>query len=115
MATTTTTSTSSKPGPASAAAKGATEYFETMRTQFTTAVKQSQQLMLDTLSSFTDVASKIAPSLPALPSLPSVPFVPTSAEVTEYVAAGFDIAAELLASQRDFTTALIAKLAAPVA
>jgi hypothetical protein len=88
----------------------ATEYLDTMTSQFTSAVKQSQQLVLDSITSWTDAAAKIAPSLPSLPSLPAIPFVPTSAEVAEYVSASFDIAAELLASQREFATALLAKL-----
>jgi hypothetical protein len=101
MATTTKTA---------AAPKAATEYLDTMKTQFSSAVKQSQQLVLDSIGSFTDAAAKLAPSLPALPAVPSLPFVPSSAEVAEYVSAGFDIAAEVLANQREFATALLAKL-----
>ena len=101
MATTTKSAT---------APKAATEYLDTMKTQFTSAVKQSQQLVLDSIGSWADAASKLAPSLPALPTLPSMPFVPSSAEVAEYVSAGFDIASELLANQREFATALLAKL-----
>jgi hypothetical protein len=104
MATTTT-----KTGPA-AAPKAATEYLDTMKSQFTSAVKQSQQLVLDSIGSWTEAAAKLAPSLPALPSMPAIPFVPSSAEVAEYVSAGFDIASELLANQREFATALLAKL-----
>jgi hypothetical protein len=98
--------TTTKSAP-SAATKAANDYLDTVRSQLTSVVKQSQQLVLDTVGSLADAAGK----LPALPSLPSLPFVPTSAEVTEYVSAGFDIAAELLASQREFATALVAKLA----
>jgi hypothetical protein len=98
--------TTTKPG----SPKAATEYLDAVKSQFTSAVKQSQQLVLDSIGSWTEAAAKLAPSLPSLPSLPSVPFVPTSAEVAEYVNAGFDIASELLANQREFATALIAKL-----
>ncbi len=90
--------------------KAATEYLDTVKSQFTSAVKQSQQLVLDSIGSWTDAAAKLAPALPAVPSLPSIPFVPTSTEVAEYVSAGFDIASELLANQREFATALLAKL-----
>jgi hypothetical protein len=107
MATATT-----KTGPA-AGPKAATEYLDTMKTQFTSAVKQSQQLVLDSIGSWTEAAAKLAPSMPAMPSLPSLPFVPSSTEVVEYVSAGFDIASELLANQREFATALLAKLTPP--
>jgi hypothetical protein len=102
--------TTAKSGPSapSAATKAANDYLDTVRSQLTSVVKQSQQLVLDTVGSLTEAAGKLTPSLPSLPSLP---FVPTSAEVSEYVSAGFDIAAELLASQREFATALVAKLA----
>ncbi len=101
MATTTKTA---------AAPKAATEYLDSVKTQLTSAVKQSQQLVLDSIGSWTDAAAKIAPALPALPAVPSLPFVPSSTEVAEYVSAGFDIAAEMLANQREFATALLAKL-----
>jgi hypothetical protein len=93
-----------------AAPKAATEYLDSVKTQLTSAVKQSQQRVLDSIGSWTVAAAKLAPSVPSLPSLPSVPFVPTSTEVAEYVSAGFDIASELLANQREFATALLAKL-----
>ena len=99
--------TTTKPGPSP---KAAAEYLDTMKTQFTSAVKQSQQLVLDSITSFTEAAAKLAPSMPTMPSMPSLPFVPSSTEITEYLNAGFDIAAELLANQREFATALIGKL-----
>jgi hypothetical protein len=95
---------------ATATPKAATEYLDSMKSQFTSAVKQSQQLVLDSITSLTEAAAKLAPSVPSLPSLPSIPFVPSPAELNEYVSAGFDIASELLANQREFASALIAKL-----
>jgi hypothetical protein len=77
------------------------------REQVLSTVKQGQQLSIDAAQSWVKAVSVI--SVPDLPKIPGVPSVPNIEVVTKF---GFDLAAELLSSQRDFALQLV-KILAP--
>ena len=68
------------------------------------SVRQAQQFTLDAVSTWVDVMSKLAPELP------SVPFVPARSEVAEGLGTFFEMAEELLESQRKFALDLVGVL-----
>ncbi|HYO04168.1 MAG TPA: hypothetical protein VET27_20775 [Mycobacterium sp.] len=68
--------------------------------QMVSAVKQSQNLALDSARAFAAACSSMPVNPSAIPGMGSLPDVPA---VTAY---GFDLAAELLAAQKDFAMAL---------
>ena len=68
------------------------------------SVKQAQQFTLDAVSTWVDVMSKLAPELP------TVPFLPARSEVVEGVGTFFEMAEELLESQRKFAVDLVGVL-----
>lgn len=68
--------------------------------QFLSAVKQSQGLVLD-------AAKTVADALPAVPSgVSEAPVLSTLPDFPAFVAYGFDLAAELLAVQKEFVVTL---------
>ena len=72
--------------------------------QLVSAVKQSQNLALDSARAFAEACSSL-PAMPAtIPGMSALPDVPA---VTAY---GFDLAAELLDAQKDFAVNLAATL-----
>jgi hypothetical protein len=68
--------------------------------QLVSAVKQSQSLALDAARTFAGAWSSVPSSLSESPIAAALPDVPA---VTAY---GFDLAAELLAAQKDFALTL---------
>jgi hypothetical protein len=72
--------------------------------QLVSAVKQSQSLALDAARTFAGAWSSVPSSLSESPIAAALPDVPA---VTAY---GFDLAAELLAAQKDFALALATTL-----
>jgi hypothetical protein len=72
--------------------------------QLVSAVKQSQSLALDAARTFTGAWSSVPSSLSEIPNVVAFPNAPT---VTAY---GFDLAAELLAAQKDFAVTLATTL-----
>jgi hypothetical protein len=72
--------------------------------QLVTAVKQSQSLALDVARVFAGAWSSVPSSLPDNPIAAALPDVPA---ITAY---GFDLAAELLAAQKDFAVTLTTTL-----
>jgi hypothetical protein len=72
--------------------------------QLVSAVKQSQGLALDAARAFAGAWSSVPSSLP---QIPNVVALPDAATATAY---GFDLAAELLAAQKDFAVTLAATL-----
>ena len=72
--------------------------------QLVSAVKQSQSLALDAARAFTGTWSSVPSSLSESPIAAALPDVPA---ITAY---GFDLAAELLAAQKDFAVALATTL-----
>lgn len=72
--------------------------------QLVAAVKQSQGLALDAARAYAGAWSSVPSHLSELPKGAALPDVPT---VTAY---GFDLAAELLAAQKDFAVKLAATL-----
>jgi len=72
--------------------------------QLVTAVKQSQSLALDVARAFAGAWSSVPSSLPENPIAAALPDVPA---ITAY---SFDLAAELLAAQKDFAVTLATTL-----
>ena len=72
--------------------------------QLVSAVKQSQSLALDAARTFAGAWSSVPSSLSEIPNVVPLPDVPA---VTAY---GFDLAAELLAAQKDFAVTLATTL-----
>ena len=72
--------------------------------QLVSAVKQSQSLALDAARAFTGTWSSVPSSLSESPIAAALPDVPA---ITAY---GFDLAAELLAAQKDFAVTLATTL-----
>ena len=78
-----------------------------MREQLLATVQQGQQLSIDAAETWVKAVSVIpVPDLNAVPGLPTVPGVEDMTTFT------FDLAADLLSSQRDFALAL-AKVLVP--
>jgi len=73
--------------------------------QLVSAVKQSQSLALDAARTVAGAWSLVPSTVSELPTVVPIPDLPT---VTAY---GFDLAAELLAAQKDFTLTLATTLA----
>ncbi|MDT5332295.1 MAG: hypothetical protein QOF31_3592 [Mycobacterium sp.] len=72
--------------------------------QLVSAVKQSQNLALDAARAFAGAWSSVPFSLSEIPNVAALPDAPT---VTAY---SFDLAAELLAAQKDFALTLATTL-----
>jgi hypothetical protein len=71
--------------------------------QLVSAVKQSQSLALDAARTFAEAWSSVPSSLSEIPKVA----LPDAPAVTAY---GFDLAAELLAAQKDFAVTLATTL-----
>jgi hypothetical protein len=71
--------------------------------QLVSAVKQSQSLALDAARAYAAAWS----SVPLLPEIPKAAVLPDAPTVTAY---GFDLAAELLAAQKNFAVTLATTL-----
>ncbi|MDI3313135.1 MAG: hypothetical protein QJR12_02260 [Mycobacterium sp.] len=69
--------------------------------QWVSVVKQSQSVALDVTRRFTEKLPQVPSSLSELPAKAGLPDVPAVA------AYGFDLAAELLAAQKDFAVSLL--------
>jgi hypothetical protein len=98
---TTTTPTSPK---AKATVPKTAELSAAIREDVIASVKQAQQFTLDAMSTWVDVIGKVAPELP------TVPFVPARSDVVEGVGTFFEMAGELLESQRKFALDLVGVL-----
>ena len=72
--------------------------------QLVAAVKQSQGLALDAARAYAKAWSSVPSQLSEIPKVAALPDVPTA---TAY---GFDLAAELLAAQKDFALTLATTL-----
>lgn len=75
--------------------------------QLVSAVKQSQSLALDVARAFADALPPVPSRLSEAPTVVGVPDVPA---VTAY---GYDLAAALLAAQKDFAVTLAKTFAPP--
>jgi hypothetical protein len=79
------------------------DYLDTVKKlneQLISTVKESQSAVLEAARSFAD-------ALPAVPSnLPKVPGIVALPDVEAVTSYGFDLAAELLAAQKDFVVSL---------
>ena len=67
--------------------------------QLVTSVKEGHQLTVD-------AAAKLTKAVSALP-LPSLAGVPATPDITAFSTFGFDLAANLLQAQRDFTLSML--------
>ena len=72
--------------------------------QLVSAVKQSQSLALDAARAYAAAWTSVPSHLPEIPKVAVLPDAPTA---TAY---GFDLAAELLAAQKDFAVTLATTL-----
>jgi hypothetical protein len=77
------------------------EFAQKIREQVLSGVKQGQQLSVDAAQAWVKAVA-VLPT-PDLPKLPGVPALPS---VQAYSKFGFDVAADLLNAQRDFTLQL---------
>jgi hypothetical protein len=79
------------------------DYLDTVKKlneQLISTVKESQSAVLE-------AARTVADALPAMPSnLPKVPSIVALPDVEAVTSYGFDLAAELLAAQKDFVVSL---------
>jgi len=99
--TRTTTNNSTRP---KAAGANPAEYTAAVRDEIIASVKQAQQITLDAVTNWVDVVAKLVPELPAFP------YAPERATVVENLGSAFEMAEELLASQRKFATDLVSAL-----
>ncbi len=90
-------------GPNASATKTA-EFSAAVRDEVIASVKQSQQFTLAAMTTWFDVIGKVVPELPALP------FVPVPSDIVEGLGTVFEVAEELLASQRKFASDLVSAL-----
>ncbi len=85
------------------------EFAQKIREQLLTTVQQGQQFSIDAAQSWVKAVSAIpVPELPAIPGIPALPAVPGVEATTKFA---FDVAADLLTAQRDFTQQLVGVLA----
>jgi hypothetical protein len=78
-----------------------TDIAEKFREQLVSGLQQTQKLSVDAAKGWVKAVSVLAvPDLPTIPGLPATPDMGTAAK---YV---FDVAADLLAAQRDFALEL---------
>ncbi len=68
------------------------------------SASQAQSFTLDVLTTWVDVIGKVVPRFPGFP------FVPARSDVVEGLGAVFEVAEELLASQRKFASDLVSVL-----
>ncbi len=72
-----------------------------IREQLISSVQQSQKLSVDAVQTWVKAVSVLpVPDLPAIPGVPAMPGVEAATRYT------FDVAADLLNAQRDFTLQL---------
>jgi hypothetical protein len=79
------------------------EYLDTVKKlneQLISTVKESQSAVLDAARTFADALPTVPSTLPKVPRIDALPDVEA---ITSY---GFDLAAELLAAQKDFVVSL---------
>ena len=78
-----------------------------IREQMISTVKQSQQLLLDAAETWVKAVSVLpVPDLPAIPGISAIPGMEAATKFT------FDVAADLLNSQRDYALQLAKVLVA---
>ena len=75
-----------------------------IREQFLTGLRQSQQFALEATKGWADLLGK---AMPAAPAIPAVPGAPTAADVHDAVAASFSLLQELVSSQQAFVEQLL--------
>lgn len=74
------------------------DFAKKIREQLVSTVQQGQQLSVDAVQTWVKAVSVLP--VPDLPKVPGVPALPGVEAVTVYA---FDVAADLLNAQRDFT------------
>ena len=84
-----------------------TELTETAQEQTLTAVRQSQQIVVDAVRTWADAVEK------AVPAVPSVPFADELPTPRQLVESSFKFAEQLLKAQREFAEQML-DAAAPV-
>jgi hypothetical protein len=84
-----------------------TELTQTAQEQTLAAVRQSQQIVVDAVRTWTEAVAKAVPAIPALPFAEELP------PLQESVASSFAFAEQLLKAQREFAEQVL-EAAAPV-
>ena len=85
------------------------ETAQKIREQLLTTVQQGQQLSVDAAETWAKAVSALpVKHLPDLPKIPGVPTIPSLEAATTFT---FDVAADLLNAQREYTLRLINVLA----
>jgi hypothetical protein len=74
------------------------EFAQKIREQLLSTVRQSQQLSVDAVQAWMKAVSALP--IPDLPKVPGVTAIPAVQTVSKF---GFDVVADLLQAQRDFT------------
>jgi hypothetical protein len=82
----------------------AAEFSAAIRDEVIASAKQAQQFTIGAVTMWADVVGKLVPELPALP------FVPARSDVVEGLGTVFEVAEELLASQRKFASDFVSVL-----
>jgi hypothetical protein len=82
------------------------ETAQKIREQMLSTVKQGQQLSIEAAQGWVKAVSVLP--IPDLPNIPGVPAIPTIGAASKFI---FDVAADLLNAQRDYTLQLVNVLA----
>jgi len=98
------TGTTGSAGSAKTTSAKSTELPGAVREQVIDSVKQGQEMALGAVQSWVETLGKV------VPKIPSLPFAPAGPEMAEAVAAAFDLAEELLTTQRRFASELVSAL-----
>jgi len=77
-----------------------------LRDEFLTAVRKSQDAVVDAIKTWAETVQSVVPAMPAVPA-PSMPDGVQVAKPEEVVAGAYDFAEQLLASQRQFAENLL--------
>jgi hypothetical protein len=85
----------------------ATDENKHIQDQVLDAIKQSQDVVLQAVSSWSESVAKLAPTLPDMPKLPMADALPKPSELSDQY---FEFAQQLLTSQQEFVERLIAAL-----
>ena len=82
------------------------ETAQKIREQMLSSVKQGQQLSIEAAQGWVKAVSVLP--IPDLPNIPGVPAIPTIGAASKFT---FDVAADLINAQRDYTLQLVNVLA----
>ena len=85
----------------------ATDRNKQIQDQVLSTIKQSQDAVIQAVTSWSQTVSKLGPQLPEMPTVPLADTMPKPSEASDQF---FEFAQKLLASQQDFVQKLLAAL-----